>query len=159
MFALKAKSGEGSGGTEGEGSGGTEGEGSGTGEGSGSGTEGSTGEGDSDNQGNHGGSGGYVPPAKMPLTAQAKALQVETGTAADNGDAVKDGRDVAKSVSSAGSTAGTVDSGADGAEAAAEGAPGGVNPWAVGGIALGVVGLACAVAYVARSKRRAGGVS
>ena len=159
LFALKAKSGEGSGGTEGEGSGGTEGEGSGTGEGSGSGTEGSTGEGDSDNQGNHGGSGGYVPPAKMPLTAQAKALQVETGTAADNGDAVKDGRDVAKSVSSAGSTAGTVDSGADGAEAAAEGAPGGVNPWAVGGIALGVVGLACAVAYVARSKRRAGGVS
>lgn len=33
----------------------------------------------------------------------------------------------------------------------------GVNPWAVGGIALGVVGLACATGYVVRARRKIGG--
>ena len=41
----------------------------------------------------------------------------------------------------------------------AGGTSAGVNPWAVGGIALGVVGLIGATGYVVRSRRRSGGAS
>lgn len=90
---------------------------------------------------------GSVAPSQTPLARSDRdAGKDEKGNIATSEDSV-DGKRAAKSQTTSEIAALSV----DGSEV--------VNPWAVGGMALGVVGLAVATAYAIRSRRRGGEVS
>lgn len=96
---------------------------------------------------------GTVPGSRTPLggapaAAHAPLVQEAAAKAQDEKAAA------AKRVSTrAGGASAATGASADGGAASAE-ATGGANPWAVGGIAVGVVGLAGAVAYALLGRRR-----
>lgn len=89
--------------------------------------------------------GGTVAAAHAPLTQEAAARAEADADKASKQAAVRaaSARDGAKGSAAA-------DGGVDG------GAPGGVNPWAVGGIVVGVAGLAAVAAYAVLARRRPG---
>lgn len=101
------------------------------------------------------GGAGFVPAAYKPLPqAEAKAGDARDGSA--QGEAA---RASAATATSAG--AGTARAASESVEdgAASGGLVGGVNPWAVGGVAVGIVGLAGTAAYAIRVRRRGGEAS
>ena len=101
------------------------------------------------------GGAGFVPAAYKPLPqAEAKAGDARDGSA--QGEAA---RASAATATSAG--AGTARAASESVEdgAASGGLVGGVNPWAVGGVAVGIVGLAGTAAYAMRVRSRGGEAS
>ena len=97
------------------------------------------------------GASGYVSPANTPLQKMpAQAADVEKKVVSDGvADAVAKGAISNKGAEEAfAATSGEKD--------AAGQALIGVSPWAVGGIALGVVGLVCATVYLVRTRRKPG---
>lgn len=96
------------------------------------------------------GSAGTVPATNSPLSQSAAATSVPSAETSS-----QDSKDV---FSSKDVKDGASDDGGTGTSEALAG-QGMVNPWAVGGIGLGVVGLAFATISVIRSRRRGGEVS
>lgn len=96
--------------------------------------------------------GGAPAAAHAPLIRDASAKEKEGLEDAETGQAAK-AKGVARS-----SDADVVAYGADAVSDAQE-RGGAVNPWAMGGVVLGVVGLVGASAYVLRARRRNGEVS
>ncbi|MEG0015781.1 MAG: DUF4430 domain-containing protein [Gordonibacter sp.] len=116
------------------------------------GSGGSTGN-DAGNQGGKGASG-YVSAANAPLTkTPGKSVDGEKKAAAD-ASSKSAGRDASASGKEV--TPLSAATGGEAEAAAAGGSAGGVNPWAAGGIAAGVVGLACATVYLVRTRRKPG---
>lgn len=117
-------------------------------------------DGQHENHANPASKGGAPAAAHSPLTQGAdKAGDAgqEAEKEAENKAMAKADKAARSKDSSAAPAAGT---GADaGSGTPAGGTSAGVNPWAVGGIALGVVGLIGATGYVVRSRRRSGGAS
>lgn len=110
------------------------------------GSEGGSG-GEPDRKGS--GAGGFVPASATPISPKADTKKA--GVKAEG----KDG------TSAQGAAAGheqrAVYDGIDGAESGSTETPLGVNPWAAGGIAVGVVGLGGAAAVTLRARGRNGG--
>ncbi len=143
LFALRAKT---DGGPDGGPNGGN---GSGGGDNGGAGNKGGV------DSLNGAGGAGSVPAAYKPLSqSEAKA-----GDAQDDSAQGEAARTSAATVADAG--AGAAHAASESAEdgSASVGFAGRANPWAVGGIAVGIVGLAGTAAYVMRVRRRGGEAS
>ena len=113
-------------------------------------------DGQHENHANPASKGGAPAAAHSPLTQGADKAG-DAGQEAEKEAMAKADKAARSKDSSAAPAAGT---GADaGSGTPAGGTSAGVNPWAVGGIALGVVGLIGATGYVVRSRRRSGGAS
>lgn len=94
---------------------------------------------------------GTAPGSRMPLGSAPAAAHAPLVQEAAAEEVAVTGAAKASTRAGAASAAGAL--AADGGSAGA-GASGGANPWAVGGIAVGVAGLAGAVAYAMRGRRR-----
>lgn len=100
---------------------------------------------------------GGAPQRRIPRCTQGADKAGDAGQEAEKEAMAKADKAARSKDSSAAPAAGT---GSDaGSGTPAGGTSAGVNPWAVGGIALGVVGLIGATGYVVRSRRRSGGAS